>query len=143
MPEDKKWILLANYGDKTMMRNEIAFNLSRISNLDWTPQSHFIELSINDEYLGIYQLVQKVEESSNRVDIGEDGYLLEVNRLPRLNPDDVYFETDHYLFTIKEPDTEFGDDEYERIKQYIQKLENTLLGIISNIRPKDTLNTLT
>ena len=37
MPKDKKWILLANYSDKTMLRNELAFVLSRFSNLDWTP----------------------------------------------------------------------------------------------------------
>jgi uncharacterized repeat protein (TIGR02543 family) len=91
MPKDKKWILLANYSDKTMLRNELAFDLSRFSDLDWTPESRFVELLINNEYLGVYQVVQKVEESPNRVNIGDDGYLLEVDQLSRLDPDDIIF----------------------------------------------------
>ena len=127
MPKDKKWILLANYSDKTMLRNELAFVLSRFSNLDWTPESRFVELFINNEYLGVYQIVQKVEESSNRVNIGDDGYLLEVDQLSRLDPDDVFFETNNYLFNIKDPNLDFGDNQYNIIKNYIELTENTLL----------------
>lgn len=128
MPKDKKWILLANYSDKTMLRNELAFDLSRFSDLDWTPESRFVELFINNEYLGVYQVTQKVEESSNRVNIGDDGYLLEVDQLSRLDPDDVYFETNNYLFNIKDPNLDFGDNQYNIIKNYIELTENTLLG---------------
>ena len=104
MPKDKKWILLANYSDKTMLRNELAFDLSRYSNLNWTSESRFVELFINNEYLGVYQIAQKVEESSNRVNIGDNGYLLEVDQLSRLDPDDVFFETNNYLFNINPVD---------------------------------------
>jgi len=128
MPKDKKWILLANYSDKTMLRNELAFDLSRISNLNWTSESRFVELFINNEYLGVYQVVQKVEESSNRVNIGDNGYLLEVDQLSRLDPDDVFFETNNYLFNIKEPNLDFEDNKYNIIKNYIELTENTLLG---------------
>ena len=128
MPKDKKWILLANYSDKTMLRNELAFDLSRYSNLNWTSESRFIELFINNEYLGVYQIVQKVEESSNRVNLGDNGYLLEVDQLSRLDPDDVFFETDNYLFNIKEPNLDFEDNKYNIIKNYIELTENTLLG---------------
>ena len=127
MAKDKKWILLANYSDKTMLRNEVAFNLSRFSNLDWTPDSRSVELYINHEYVGVYQIVQKVEETSNRVNIGNDGYLLEVDQLSRLDEDDVYFESNNYLFNIKEPKLDAGDDEYNIINEYIQLTENTLL----------------
>jgi len=128
MPEDEKWILLANYSDKTMLRNELAFFLSRFSNLDWTPESRFVDLYINYEYLGIYQVVQKVEKSSNRVNIGDDGYLLEVDQLSRLDPDDVFFETNNYLFKIKDPNLDFGDNQYNIIKNYVELTENTLFG---------------
>jgi hypothetical protein len=37
LPEDKKWLMLANYSDKTMIRNAIAFELGYLSSLDWTP----------------------------------------------------------------------------------------------------------
>ena len=128
MLKDKKWILLANYSDKTMLRTEVAFNLSRFSGLDWTPDSRSVELFVNNEYLGVYQVVQKVEESSNRVNLGDNGYLLEVDQLSRLDSDDVYFETDNYLFNIKEPNLDEGDNQYHLIKDYIQLTENILLG---------------
>jgi hypothetical protein len=128
MAKDKKWILLANYSDKTMLRNELAFDLSRFSDLDWTPDSRFAELFINNEYLGVYQVTQKVEESSNRVNIGDNGYLLEVDQPNRLDPDDVFFETNNYLFNIKDPNLDFGDNKFNIIKNYIELTENTLLG---------------
>ena len=73
-------------------------------------------------------MVQKVEETPNRVNIGNDGYLLEVDQLSRLDEDDVYFESNNYLFNIKEPKLDAGDDEYNIINEYIQLTENTLLG---------------
>jgi len=128
MPKGKKWLLLANYTDKTMLRNEVGFELGRISQLDWTPDSRFADLYINEEYLGTYQVTQKVEESSNRVDIGDDGFLLEVDQLDRLDEDDVYFKTVEYLFNIKEPSVVKGDEKYSFIASYLIEFENVLHG---------------
>ena len=54
MPNDKKWLFLAEYADKTMLRNKIAYEMGYISNLDWTPQARFAEVFINGEYNGTY-----------------------------------------------------------------------------------------
>ena len=89
MPEDKKWLFLAEYSDKTMLRNTIAFELGYMSNLDWTPAGEFAEVFLNDEYNGTYNITQKVEESDNRVALGDTGYLLELDQLDRIDPDDV------------------------------------------------------
>lgn len=128
MPKDKKWIFLANHSDKSLLRNELAFDLSRLSNLDWTPESEFAEVVLNNNYRGLYQITQKVEESSRRVDIGDDGFLLEVDQLDRLDDDDVYFETRHYLFNIKEPSLEYEDEKYTYISERLQEIENALTG---------------
>ena len=92
-----------------MLRNTIAFELGYISNLDWTPAGEFAEVFINDQYNGTYNVTQKVEESDNRVAIGENGYLLELDQLSKLDSDDVYFEsviTDKFIINIKEPSIE-------------------------------------
>lgn len=128
MAADKIWVLLANYSDKSMLRTELAFELGKKSNLKWTPESRFVELVINGEYVGTYQLTQKVEESSNRVNIGDEGFLLEIDRIERLNAGDVYFETDNYLFNIKAPNLEFDDDQFKFVQEFITKAEETLLG---------------
>jgi hypothetical protein len=129
MPSDKKWLFLAEYSDKTMLRNKIAFELGYMSNLEWTPDSEFAEVFINDEYNGTYNITQKVEESDNRVAIGDNGYLLELDQLSRIDPDDVYFEsviTDKFIINIKEPSLEKTSDEYTFIKNLIKDFEEAL-----------------
>ena len=132
MPNDKKWLFLAEYSDKTMLRNKISFEMGYISNLDWTPQGRFAEVYINDQYNGTYNITQKVEESDNRVVLGDTGYLLELDQLERLDPDDVYFEsaiTDKFLVNVKEPSIERNSAEYVYIKEKINHCENVISGV--------------
>jgi hypothetical protein len=127
MPKDKKWIFLAEYNDKSLLRNTLAFEMGYLSSLDYTPQGEFAEVYINNNYQGIYNITQKVEVSDNRLDIGDDGYLLEIDQLHRLDPDDVYFYGDrNYLFNIKEPKLSANDDAYNLIKDQINTFENVL-----------------
>ena len=131
MPNDKKWLFLAEYADKTMLRNKIAFEMGYISNLDWTPQARFAEVFINGEYNGTYNITQKVEESDNRVALGDTGYLLELDQLERLDFDDVYFEstaTDRFIVNIKEPSLEYNSEEYSYIVNLIGDFESALFG---------------
>ena len=69
MPEDKKWVLLAEKSDKSMIRNKIARYMGELSDLEYTPNAEYIELFINEDYQGTYLIGQKVEESKNRVNI--------------------------------------------------------------------------
>ena len=131
MPNDKKWLFLAEYADKTMLRNKIAYEMGYISNLDWTPQARFAEVFINGEYNGTYNVTQKVEESNNRVALGDTGYLLELDQLERLDFDDVYFEstaTDKFIVNIKEPSLEYDSEEYSYIVNLIGDFESALFG---------------
>ena len=131
MPKDKKWLFLAEYSDKTLLRNKITFEMGYLSNLDWTPQGRFAEVYINDRYNGTYNITQKVEESDNRVPLGDSGYLLELDQLERLDADDVYFDsviTDRFLINIKEPSLEFNSAEYTYIKDLLDDFETALYG---------------
>ena len=131
MPRDKKWLFLAEYSDKTLLRNKITFEMGYLSNLAWTPQGRFAEVYINDQYNGTYNITQKVEESDNRVALGDTGYLLELDQLERLDPDDVYFDsviTDRFLINIKDPNLEFDSAEYSYIKDLLEDFETALYG---------------
>lgn len=91
MPASKHWVLLANYSDKTLLRNDLTFELSRRVGMAWTPRSRFVELEVNGSYDGVYQLVEHVRVAPDRVNITEvgladttaakvtGGYLLEVD----------------------------------------------------------------
>ena len=129
MPNDKKWLFLAEYSDKTMLRNKISFEMGYLSNLDWTPQGRFAEVYINDEYNGTYNITQKVEESDNRVPLGDVGYLLELDQLSRLDFDDVYFDsvvTDKFIVNIKEPNLDLNSPEYVYVNTLINDFEKSI-----------------
>ena len=136
MPADKKWLFIAEYSDKTLLRNTIAFEMGYISNLDWTPKSEFAEVYINDQYNGTYNITQKVEESDNRVALGDTGYLLEIDQLERLDSDDVYFYTDKFLINIKEPELEYGSSEFIYAEDLINDFEDALFS--SNFKDTET-----
>ena len=128
MPEDRKWIFLAEFSDKTLLRNNIAFEMGHISQLDWTPHSTFAEVYLNNQYNGTYHITQKVEETNNRVALGDDGYLLEIDQLDRLDPDDVYFESDHFLINIKEPKLTIDSAAYDEAVAMIDAFESALFS---------------
>jgi spore coat protein CotH len=128
MPSKKRWLFLAEYSDKTMLRNTITFEMGYLSRLEWTPKSTFAEVYINDEYNGTYNITEKVEEGSNRLDIGDDGFLLEIDQLDRQDPEDVYFYTDKFLVAIKEPNLDRDDEQYNYIKRHINEFEAALFA---------------
>lgn len=128
MLEDRRWVLLAHHADKSLLRNELTFELAKLSRFDWSPQGEFVDVYIDDEYRGTYQLCHKVEATANRVALGDTGFLLEIDQLDRLNSDDVYFETNTYLYNIKDPDLQFGDARYQAVEAFVNEVESTLLG---------------
>lgn len=129
MPADKRWVLLSNYGDNTMLRNHTAFELGHLSALDWTPSSAFAEVFVNGTYQGTYQITQKVEESRNRVNITNEGFLLEIDYASKKEQDGVYIRTQKLQVKIKDPsDIKYGSSEYSYLKEYFIAAENALFG---------------
>jgi len=137
LPEDKKWVLLAEKSDKSMIRNKIARYMGKNSILEYTPSAEYAELFINDDYQGTYLIGQKVEESKNRVNIGDDGYLIEIDTdaNERIDPDDVIFKPIIWssvhvdgVFNIKEPNLDYESDEYNYIVNYVNQFESILFS---------------
>ena len=89
MPKSKHWALLANWADPSQLRNSAAMFLGEQTTLAWTPKMRHVEVQVNGEYMGLYQLAETVRIEDNRVDITEmspsdtgpvditGGYLLE------------------------------------------------------------------
>jgi hypothetical protein len=67
----KKWVLLANYADPTLLRNSIVLNTALELGLSSTPQCRSVDLYYDGEYRGTYLLAEKVEVGKGRVDIEE------------------------------------------------------------------------
>ena len=137
MPKHKRWVLLANWMDRTMMRNDISLEMGRRSKaLEWTPRGQFIELVINNRHLGNYYLCEQIKIDESRVNIseldenateGEDitgGYLMEL---------DVYFDEQYKFYSsifslpymFKDPD-EVNSAQFDYMKQYVNEMETAL-----------------
>jgi len=56
----KRWVLLSNWMDRTLLRNDVAFEAARQTSLEWTPSGTFVNLYLNGEYNGIYWLGEKI-----------------------------------------------------------------------------------
>lgn len=128
MPAAKTWALLANYLDRTKLRTSTAFYLGRLSNLEWMPGGRFVELFVNGEHQGNYFLCELIKEGDNRLNIGKDAYVLEVDQATRLDADDVFSQTRRCLFNIKEPAVLYGSDGYEWIRNQVNLCEDVLYG---------------
>lgn len=86
----KNWNLLANYRDVTDMMNVMAFETARCMGMPFTNHSRFVEVFLNGDYIGVYQLTEKIEIHENRVNIAENGGLLlsfDKDDGPDLSPD--------------------------------------------------------
>lgn len=70
MPQENDWILLANYNDKTFLRNILAFDLFEKMG-HYAPRTKLCEVVINDIYNGIYVFTEKIKRDNGRVDISK------------------------------------------------------------------------
>ena len=66
---NKDWILLANYSDKTLLRNIMAMEISRICGMSWTPMMLSVEVYLNGQYQGVYAFSDHKEIAGHRVNI--------------------------------------------------------------------------
>lgn len=68
LPKAKKWVLLANYADKSLVRNFVAYSVAaEFTSLKFTPHQYPVQLYLNGEYLGVYGLGEQVETGSGRL----------------------------------------------------------------------------
>lgn len=119
--EAKKWSLLANFVDPTLMRNKLGYDLANSMDIG-LPSKHY-DIWMNGEYLGNYLITPK-----NDYQAPKDGYALELDN--KIDYEDPQFVLEHdgvedydLLFTIKNNDADV--DELE-IKAYIENVWNSI-----------------
>ena len=145
----KKWTLINNYGDKTLMRNLLAFELSHRMGMSYTPFGTAVDVLMNGEYKGCYQLCDQIDINKNRVPITEmtpedndgdaltGGYLIEVDAYA--NKETSWFNSNKgNPVTIKSPDdNEITSQQSQYIKNYFNTMEqqwSTYLDLNSFLR---------
>lgn len=146
MPAENDWILLANYNDKSFLRNALAGHLFRKMG-HYAPRTSHCEVLVNGEYRGIYVLTEKIKRDKNRVDIarlepfenaGDEltgGYIFKTdyygpddswasNFPPATRPD----KTAYFVYEYPKPD-EITEFQKAYLQAYVNSFEEALHGV--------------
>ena len=138
MGKNKKWSLLANCYDKTLIRNAVVMDFARELGVPYTPDYRFVDVYVNDKLHGSYVLIDSVEVGETRVDIDVDNneYLLELDWNPQ-DADCYYFYSwnDSLKFAINEPEIDdLSDSQKKYVTDLVANAENALRsGNISEV----------
>ena len=142
---DKRWVLLANWMDRTLLRNEVAFELGRRSSLAWTPSGEFVELYLNGVHQGNYWLGEKIKTGKSRF---KADFLIEM---------DTYYDATWRFYSkygrrvnqwqkglpigIKEPDDDkMTEALFKLVQSQVEGVENCLYEGAGDYRNKLDLN---
>ena len=86
MNKESDWILNGPFLDRSLIRNKLMYDLAK-QLFNYAPDSRFCELFINDKYLGLYLMTEKIKVSDNRINLanfslinGETAYLIRRER---------------------------------------------------------------
>ena len=140
MPKHKRWCLIANYMDRTLLRNRVAYYISDHTKLAYTTRNHYAELYFNDAYYGLFLLTEQIKEDKNRVNITEmkssdtganatGGYLLEF---------DTNYDEDRRFRSIytqipvnlKYPDAEdISSEQWSYIQSYVNDVDKAVYSL--------------
>ena len=146
-PEEEDWILYGPYSDKSLIRNVLIYNLS--NQIDrYATKTKFYNLDINNQFLGVYVLMEKIKRDKNRVDISKNkaedisgGYIIKIDK-PTGDGDsfnsDIAFMSEYtsggvkglnknpvFLYEYPKND-DISNDQKQYIQNYMQGFENAL-----------------
>ncbi|MBR4622749.1 MAG: CotH kinase family protein [Ruminococcus sp.] len=152
MGKNKHWVLLANTGDDTLLKNRITSYIGSRLGLAYTPQMLPVDVVMNGDYLGNYYLSEQVRVGNSRVEIDElkqtdseapevtGGYLLALGR--KNDPEgtgqiyrhiiteggNVFFGETPEFYTNYSDDETGTDAQFAYISDYLQKIEDAVLS---------------
>lgn len=136
-----RWVLLANWMDRTLLRNQVAFEAARRTSIEWTPSGIFVKLYMESpdtegemRYQGIYWLGEKIRVEGSHFDAD---YLYSYDTSDRGSED--FSAYCHYMkagewfegevpVTVKYPDR----DDYTEV-YWISSLKDQCLEALQNI----------
>lgn len=130
MGKAKKWALLANCFDPTLLRNYLIFDLAQKLGLPYTSEQRFAELWLDGAYRGCYTVYEPIQAGTSRVDIdteegdGKQDFMLELEA-SRVEDDVTYITVGGLRFAVSEPDPP-TDDQTSYITDTMTDIVNTL-----------------
>lgn len=138
LPKGKRFDLLANWSDRTLLRQATAFAIAKVTCRDWTPSGEFVEVVLNGQHIGNYFFCEHIRVDGNRVNVrklrrsdrfGENitgGYLMEI---------DVHFDEQNKFhsqrcqlpYMFKNPNEKtLNMEQFSYMNNYVNDMEDAL-----------------
>ncbi len=132
-----KWVLLSNEYDRTLLRNDITFNLARDMGERFSPMGKHIDLYVDGEYQGNYYILPKISLDKSSVDLrGNDAVLMEIdcyikdgsdlqndagtNDMEETHSDEPFFVSEIYGTKIALKDSNMKAAAMENVKSFAE-----------------------
>ncbi len=133
MAKAKSWVLLANYRDITDIMNTFVFEMGRWLGLPYTNHTRYVELFLNDDYKGVYQLTEQIQQGTHRVEVSDEAGILislDADDGPSLSPsagDNFSSKVYKMPVCVKYPDDErFTSNTVDSVKAVFAQLEKAI-----------------
>jgi spore coat protein CotH len=137
MGKGKKWALIANAFDPTLLRNYMALSLAKKLGLAYTSEFRFAELWVDGVFRGCYLLAEPVQEGKDRVNIdvesneGKNDFLIEYEA-SRQEDGVTYFTVQNLRFISSEP-----EEPDEAQLDYIKSTMDAVLSAVRRGNPEE------
>ena len=160
-PEEEDWIFYGPYSDKTLVRNKLIYDLSNQIGR-YASRTKFCELTINNEYMGVYVFMEKLKRDKNRIAIKKlensdldsinisGGYIIKIDKSDDDNGEQVYNDYNAFKSNYQPNSGTYqsiwfnyeypkAKDIHNEQKKYIQNYFHSFEEALSGINFKDSL----
>ncbi len=144
MAKAKKWVLLANAFDDSLMRNSVAFGLADRLGMTFAADFEYVDLWVNGAYRGNYVIGEKNEINSSRLDLSDpEGILVEYDDLYYAG-EDIWFQIDDTgeYFAVKETVSDNTDEIYAGVESFRKTYHDFIQYICNTDRSAITIDAL-
>lgn len=131
LDKNKDWVLLANFRDPTDLMNAFVFEVADWMGMDYVNHTRFVEVWLDGDYIGLYQLTEQIEQGKSRVDVADEGGILltmDLDDGPSLSPeatDNFWSDVFSLPMAVKYPE-DVTEDRLEEIKADFAQVEEAI-----------------
>ena len=128
MDKAKKWILLANSSDPSLIRTTLVYDIAKAMNMGYVTDERYVDLWIDGDYRGIYLIGEKVEIDKNRLNLTDPhGIIVERDNANYAEEDHWFVDSVGNHYTLKDSVTDDDVIALDAFKNKINSL-NALLA---------------
>ena len=111
----RNWVLLANVNDNSLLRNALTYYIGKAVGMPFCPGYKFVDLVINNEYRGTYQISDHCEADADRINVNEDtGWFIEFQGRQDMCDYPMCIADGGVMLNIKNPEPDDENDVDQR-----------------------------